>query len=264
MPVRVHVVGMPSWTVRFLLRPAAAALSAALLGSVLGWGLGWSAARVPTWFSHIAPMLTNSPALAWAILVGACWALLGAIRGFSQPLAWPVSHAIADWLLHTAKWSAALILLAVAGYASWLRFGPGVADGSAVRQALTILLSAVAAAMLPVTISQMRRSRREEPQLVRGSVARRPRKGRRLAALAVAGLVLALVLVLGVPLVGRTWQHVDAQNAVSSASTWATDQWGRLENTVNAWLDKVIPKPVDHRVPFEPAPSEAPGGGKLP
>jgi hypothetical protein len=263
IPVRVRVVGLPSPLNRSVVRPLAGALCAGLLGAALGWALGRWGAAVPGWAAALLPFAV-SPAAFWAAVAGLLWAALGAARGLLQPAAWPVSYAAGRWLLRTLLWGAALAALAAEAHWSWERLGPGEGAGIPLPGLGAAMLGALALSAVPSTWSEVRSGRR------RGAAAARPvgrwRFVRRPALVVALGVILILAVVVGVPLLGRAWQRIDADQVASQAQEWVQDRWSLLEAQVDGLIDRLTVQHYDRRAPLRPmaTPAAEPAASPLP
>jgi len=265
VPVQVRVVGMPSQLNRTVLRPAAGALVAGLLGAAIGWALGAAGTPAPGWPDDLLPSLRSyysAPAF-WAAAIGLLWAVMGAVRGLWQPPAWPVSYATGRWLVRTVAWGAALALLAAAAHWSWQRLGPGPAAGIAAPGLGAVVLSALALAILPSTWAEIRSGQRwNVPQAAQAAPGRRRHVSRRVV-LGALGVMLILVVVVGLPLLGRAWQQGDVDEVMSSARPWAVDHWTQLETQIGEWVDGILLRSAERRAPVHPTtvPTPTPAAG---
>ena len=247
VPVKVRVVAIPSPLNRYLLRPLAGALAAGLIGAGVGAALGPAGLGVPPWLAQRLPA-HFTPALFWAAVVGLVWALLGALRGLRQPQRWPVSYAVARWLPRLVAWGAVWALLAAAGHWSWTHLGPRLEAGIAAPPAGVVVLLGLALAILPATVVAMRSAR--WPRGMQGTPP--GQSGRRRPVWAAAGLLLALVVVIGLPPLLRAWQKAEAGSTLAPARGWVVEKWNRLEDRSSELWDRYILRTRDRRAPVQP------------
>ncbi len=261
--VQVRVVAIPSPLNRWLLRPAVGSLAAGLLGAGVGAALGLSGLSFPAWPAHASPLALP---LFWAIVVGLVWAFFGGLRGASQPESWPVTYAFGRWFLRTVLWGAVFALLGALAHWSWTVLGPDLSSPIAAPSTATSVLLALALAIVPAVVGEVRSARNPKAATGQptGRFARRP------LLLAAAGLLLALAVVLGAPLLAHGLQHADVSGAAHSVQQWAGGQWTRLQATLSGWVDRLNLRYYDRRAPLAtpvptftpvPQPSKAPARG---
>ena len=253
VPVRVRVVGMPSRLNRYLLRPLAGLISAGLLGAGIGWALGHWGVQAPGWLAELTSLQISS-ATAWAIFIGLFWALLGWIRGLLQRIAWPTTYATRRWLFRTLAWGAALSLLAGAGYWSFGQLDPDLSTSILDSTGVSVILFALALAILPAVLGEIRSARPAKTTAVRSARWRLLRP----LALAAIGIALALALVAGAHVIGPAWQQFEVKGTLSTAQQWARDQWAQLEIGVNDFIDQLTIRYYDRRAPVQATPTPTP------
>lgn len=253
IPVRVRVVGMPSRLNRSLLRPLAGSISAGLLGAGIGWALGHWGMQAPGWLAELTSRQISS-ATAWAIFIGLFWALLGWIRGLLQHIAWPTAYATRRWLFRTLAWGAALSLLAGAGYWSFGQLDPDLSTSILDSTGVSVILFALALAILPAVLGEIRSARPAKTIPVRSARWRLLRP----LLLAAIGIALALALVAGVQVIGPAWQQFEVKGTLSTAQQWAGDRWAQLEVGVNDFVDQLYIRYYDRRAPVQATPTPTP------
>jgi len=243
IPVRVRVMGMPSRVNRFFVRP----LAGLIVGGAIGGGLGH---LLGSWGAFSAPWVTGvfgwgAGALGTAILIGLFWALLGAFRGFMQPLAWPVSYAVWRWLLRTIGWMAALALLAAV--AMWVLSWAYPPAGGAISDAMrfTAIMVAPAFAVLPAVMGEIRSSRAETST----TTAPEERPRRRPLVTVVVCVALLFVLALSLRIFRPTIETVDVEASTATAQEWTEKGWVQLETGLNDLIDRVMLRLYDRRAP---------------
>lgn len=263
MPVRFRVVAMPSSFNRRLLRPLVGLLLAGLLGAVIGWlfarsstvsvlALSLPALSVPVVSVSEWPLLRALPSmdLLWVAPVALLWAILGAARGATQPPAWPIHFAVYRWLRRTAKWAAALVI--IAALATW---GWGRSLGVDVTRSfyLVAALCGLAAAALPSTIGEIQSSRSlRNPILLTGG-------GRAIgsAIRGAAGILLLLVMLSAprflIPAIGSPQAH----EALQTAQGWGATGLERMSATIDDLFNQFTLRYYDRRAPAEPAAAPA-------
>ena len=244
IPVRVFVATVPSVPNRYLVRPLAGLIVAGLLGAGAGWALGRFGIQAPAWLTRLASPVF-SPTAGWAALTGLLWAVLGLLRGFTQPPAWPLPYATGRWLLKVLVWSAALSILA----AGVLWAGAGafadLAIGTGESLPASIILSATALAVLPATAGEVWSARRrEEAEKIPSS-----RRTLRRALWAVAGVALVLVAAAGARLIGPARDKYDLDARATSVRGWAADQLAGLQGSLRGVVDGLYLRYYDRRAP---------------
>ena len=244
VPVRVRVMGTPSPVNRYVLRPLAGLIVSGAIGGTLGWLLG-------SWGAFSAPWLTGAfgawggGAVGTAVLIGVFWALLGAFRGFMQPLAWPIGYALGRWLLRTIAWMVVLALLAAV--AMWvLRWSyPPIGDVLPDAVRLIAILVAPAFAVLPSVVGEIQAAKAEAGIIVdrEGRPRRRP-----LVALTVV-VALLFVLALSVRIFRPAIESVAVESNTATAQEWTQTNWARIETGLNDLIDRIIIRLYDRRAP---------------
>jgi hypothetical protein len=234
------------------------------VGMVVGWTLGRGFLATSGWVSRLleSPPISDlalGPAGFWAAVVGSVGLLLGWYRGLEQHPAWSTPYALGRWLLRLLAWGTVLSLIAVAACWSWMSLGPDLAD--ALPQAASssqvmgaAVLLALAAAMLPATIGQLRSARPPEaPGEAMVGASRRSfvRMG--------VGLALVLLLVLGAPLGAKAWQQGDVDRAWSAGRQLVSEQWGHLYEKMEGLMEGLDLSIVTGREPeATPYPTRVP------
>jgi len=253
VPVSVRVVSMPSALNRYLLRPVVASVVAGLLGAGVGWLLGSFGIQAPAWATGLAAF-PLSTAFAWATLTGLFWALLGAIRGFLQPPVWSIAWAAGRWLARALFWS--VVLASLSALALWFmaRFYADVETNLADAVRTSIILFAVALAVLPATLGEASSIRPKEEAADKSSTARTFRR----ALWGAIGIALVFAALAGIRLVGPAWDRYCLDNKVVSAHEWATDRWARWEAGLNDWVDQMYARYSDRRAPGRSSPAWSP------
>jgi len=250
VPVRFRIVGLPARLNRYVLRPLAGLLSAGLLGAAVGWSLGRWGIPAPAWLAGLTSPPMSSAAV-WTALIGVVWAVLGGIRGALQRFAWPTSYALGRWLVRTLAWGAALPLVAAAGLWCWRQLDPEPAIAIARTTPGAIPLFALAGAILPAVLGDIRpiRPGKRTPVTSAGRSLRRP------MLVAAIGVALALLVAVSAPVLGLIGQRVDLQKTVASVQEWAGDQLIQLETGVDHLTDRLYLRYHDRRAPVQPTPA---------
>jgi hypothetical protein len=249
IPVRLRIRGVPSRLATYVLRPLIGMLVALVLGAVCGWALGSSGITPSSGLAGPAGARV-SWAAAFAVLVGAAWAVLGALRGYWQPPAWPPTVALGRWLVRLLLWAAALSVVAVAGHWAWGRLGRGLALGDGGPTMAGAVLIGCAVSVVPAAIGEMRvgrRARKEPGEPIAGLEFRPFRRA------GVAAIVLVLVGIgayIAVPL----WQRFDGPQVVSSVRERVNTGIDDLQVRLDTWLDGVVLDAYDRRA--TPRPTE--------
>jgi hypothetical protein len=235
IPVRVRVVGQPSRLDRVLYRPLAGALYAALLGAGIGWTIGrWAFPEASS--SAVVGSAATSSTFFWAFLVGLVWAVMGWIRGRNQPLAWPPAYSYGSWIVRTLAWAAAFSVLALVGQWASRQLASSASASFAGGSGASVVSFATALAVIPATAGEVRSAQRAE-----GTPP--PPTGRLLRpalVMTVAGLVLALVLVVGGHLLRPAVEDVDVSGTVTTSQDWLTERWMRLEQVADGLINDLV------------------------
>lgn len=246
VPVRVRVVGLPSPLQRYLLRPLAGALVGGAWGVVLGWLLARYSLPAAGWAPPIAPadLLHN----VWPVGGGLFGAALGLLRGLGQSVALPTGWALGRWLLRALTWGAALALVLMAAYWSWVWFAQDLTTALTPPVVLALVVLAFHLALLPATLAEMASDGQ------RG--VRQPVGMERFAALplrlALIGVGLALIISAGARMAAPALEGWDAAGAVAAVRSWLGEGLGQLEVTLNNWVDQLYLEAYDQRAPAEP------------
>lgn len=251
VPVRVRVVGMPSALQRYLLRPLAGALVGGAWGLLTGWLLARYSLPAAGWAAPVAPaeLLHN----AWPVGGGLFGAALGLLRGLGQPVMLPTGLALGRWLLRALAWGAALALVLMAAFWSWVWFAQGTVAALTPPVVLALLLLAFLLALLPATLAEMAAAGPHG--------GRQPIGTERLAALplrlALIGIGLALIIGAGARMAAPALEGWDAAGAAAAVRSWLGEGLGQLEVTLNQWVDQLYLEAYDQRAPVEPTPPPA-------
>jgi len=187
--------------------------------------------------------------------MGIIWALIGWIRGRLQPETWSTLYALRRWLLRTLVWSLALAAVAAAGHYAWRRFTLGTGAGLLPEAWRSVILLAVALAVVPAAAGEMRAGREQER--IDQEVPGRPWTRQLLPVL--VGCGLAAVLLVGGHLLGPLWQQADLEQPFSSAQAWIQERWAGVEATINDFIDQLYIRYYDRRAPLQATPSVEPG-----
>jgi hypothetical protein len=249
VPVHLRVVGAPSRLARGLLRPLAGMAAASLVGIMLGWALGrWGIPAPSVLTAQTTPALPSS--VVWVGLLGLPSALLGWIRGRSQPASWPSVYAIGRWGLDVLTWGAFIAVLAAGGRWAWLRFDTRLTGQILDSRGLTLLLLSLGSALLPaclVPASSGATSAGAATDDADHVVARRTRP-------AVLSVALAAFLVAAIHMLGPGGR-VDLGQAGPAASRWAQQQWVRWERALGEKVEQVYIRLYDRRAPLQATPT---------
>jgi hypothetical protein len=253
VPVRVRVVGIPSPLQRYIMRPILALALAALIGTAAGLCV-LLAGGIPAW--------PAADPLLWVWSVAVFGALCGLVRGFFQPLAWPVGHAAKRWLLRTAAWAAGLALLAVSGLLYWGAFyGPQLAINDRLPLVAAVAW-ALALAPLPATLHEIRANQGKGSLADLTAPDPQGRRKRQIVRLAVLGLAI-IAMLAAPPLLRPAWQAWQAAGATAAVQQQATDGWSRLNQAADNLYRQYYLRTYDRRAPLgtpaltaTPAPTE--------
>ena len=249
VPVRVRVVAMPSSINQRLLRPLVGLLAAVLLGGALGWAMGRWGVAAPSGLAGLTVPAMSS-AGTWMLLIGLFWALLGWLRGRSQPAEWPVAYAAGRWALITAVWALAIGCVTAAGYWAWNRFFPATGPADSGVTGMSVFLLSLAVSILPAVQWERRRAQGLEAS----SDLLRPRALLRPLLWAIVGVALVVLVATGGPLLGPVWQQVGSPQP----QKLATELWDRLGTGVNNIIDRLYIRYYDRRAPVPPTPTVHP------
>jgi hypothetical protein len=231
IPVRFRVVGMPSALNRYLLRPAAGFVVAGLLGAGVGGLLTVGGAPAASFLAGLE-WLPLSPAAVWMLAVTLFWAGLGAMRGATQPEAWPISYGMGRWLFRILVWVAALTLAGAACRWCWGRLRP---EGAALSDAVSrlVVLIPMALAVLPATVGEIRsgpRMRDTSLRAIRWSFLRP-------FVIPLVAIVLALFAALGAPQLRPAIRRLDLPAATATTGEWIetrlTEVGERLDDVID-------------------------------
>ncbi|MFW6115762.1 MAG: hypothetical protein ACOC7Y_01740 [Chloroflexota bacterium] len=244
VPVRFRLVGVPSALNRRLLRPAAGLLVAGALGAGLGALLSVGGAPAAGFLAGL-PWLPLSPAAVWVVAVALGWAVLGALRGASQPEAWPVGYAMGRWLFRILVWAVALVLVGVACLWCWGQLRPGGA-GPLPRTVFRAFLAVpMALSILPATVGEIRSGpemRDTSLRAIRWSFLRP------FVLPLIAGL-LALGVALGAPRLRPALERFNVPAAAASVGTWTEDRLLQLGERLDGAVDELYLRYYDRRAP---------------
>ncbi|MCC7352943.1 MAG: hypothetical protein IT330_04230 [Anaerolineae bacterium] len=254
VPVEFWVVGMPSPLGRYLFRPLAGFLAAGLMGAGIGWLFAASGLRAPQWFAEMLGLATTSAAV-WIFLVGFFWAVMGLIRGFLQPVAWPIIYATGRWLFRTLAWGVALSLLVSVTLWSWQQPYSGIDVQFSQRTRAVASLLALAFSIVPAALSEIW-SARPAPDNTVDVAAQQPTL--RPVALVSLGIILGFVMMASAHVVRPTWEHVSTSGPITTVKEWVGEQWERLGIGVNGVVDRIYIRYYDRRAPIQPTRTATP------
>ena len=245
IPVRFRVVGVPSTLNRYLLRPAAGGIVAGLFGAGIGGLLTVSGAPAAGFLAGL-DWLPLSPAAVWVLAVTLLWAALGAVRGATQPEAWPISYAMGRWLFRLLVWVASLTLAGAACLWCWGRLRPDDAAVSDAISRLTILIP-MALAILPATVGEIRsgpRMRDTSLRAIRWSFLRP-------FIIPMVAIVLALGAALGAPRLRPAIRQLNLPAASASTGAWIETRLAQVEERLDDVIDRLYLRYYDRRAPGE-------------
>jgi hypothetical protein len=234
IPVQLHVVGEPAPLNRRLLRPATGLATAGLLGAVFG-GL------LTAWGVPAADLLNElgwqggSLRAAWVALIALTWAAFGAIRGATQPLAWPIGQTMARWWSRIGVWIVSLGLTGAAARWLWGAWPSGDGAGVPAMTTALMILGPAALAIVPGTIGEI-----EAGHDMRDTSLRAIRwTFLRPLALPGVALILALLLRLAAPRLGPLWQQAATDAEETTLGRWVIDQFMKLERIIQNLIDEL-------------------------
>jgi hypothetical protein len=240
--LRFKVVGAPSRPQRWLIRPLVSLILAAALGALLGALIASSGMGFPT--DQLAKFGLNVGALGgWAALVGLVWGILGLILGFAQPLAWPIWYANGRWLLRALIWGATFTVLVAIGLVTWRVAYPGGHVPFYAPSRAALWFSALALSIFPAALGEMWSFHATRGRTVRLSQQPLLRAG---LLVLIAG-ILAVILLVGIRLVGPTIERVDVDRALQTTESFVDEQWVRFEGSMNRLVDDLTIRFYDRR-----------------
>jgi hypothetical protein len=184
--------------------------------------------------------------------LAAIWGLVGLVRGFAQPAAWPASYATRLWVVRLGAWAAGLAALALGAVWYW-----SLVDGTRLAGPLQAVATALAVSVFPATLLEIRAARRSRQTA-------RERSGRRSAHLVAqaVSVIAILVILLGAPFAAQSLSRLQQAGSLATAQAWGEATWERMNNTANALLDQWYLNYYDKRarsVPtLVPTPEAAP------
>jgi hypothetical protein len=255
VPVRVRVSGEPSGLSRYGLRPLLDAATAGLAGGGIGALLGVLGGLG-------APSQVARPGLFWALVVGLLWALFGAVRGLGQRTAWTAAYATARYLAKIGLWLLSLAVAAGLGVVIWGAWSNQGGPALLSVEGLRVVLLAMAVAIIPATLSELRAARRASDTPL--AAERRGVAQPMLTAL--AAIALVAVLAAGVRLAGPTWQELVRSGAVDNTSNWLEQRMLDLDGAAQRVVERLYLWQYDRPAPPAPAvtPTVAPAGESPP
>ena len=232
--VRLQVVGLPSPLNRHLLRPAVGLAAAGPLGALVGWLLTARGVPGADLLNSLA-WLPVPPGAVWVLFFTLLWASLGAVRGATQPRAWPIRYAIARWLVRIAIWTPALALTGAAARWGWAGLrGPELPPIPSVT-AWVLAVGPMGLSIVPATIGEMRSARE-----MRETSARAIRWSfLRPLLLPVGALFLTLAVRLGAPQLRALWERVGVSTALGDVGSWIADRVEQLESFIENIIDEL-------------------------
>lgn len=247
IPVRFQIMPMPAPISRYIGRPLIGLLTGGALGALVGglWGL--------ILFPGVKSLLDWTmfgPPLFWVLLITLLWAVLGAVRGLLQPLAWPVRYALLRWLFALGIWAAALGLFAAAAVWCWRQ---GLA-GPVVAAATPLWIAGgygVALAALPATLQEVLAARRPDH-----TVPESPwRQARRWLAWAGASAALLVSVFLSPAILRSAWERQEYRHVFPAVWGWVEGGWGRANLGADELLKQFYLYYYDRRAPSSPQPT---------
>jgi hypothetical protein len=253
VPVSFRVMGMPSRSDRFLLRPLVGLLVGGLVGAGLGWLLGVSGAGLPRWLPGLDRMAMPAPAV-WAIVVGLLWALLAGLRGLLQPLAWPVLYTLGRWLLRTLIWASTLVLLAIVALRSWRQLDLELGFRATPIPWSSALIAMLALAIVPSVLGELWNTRGGTTP---SSASRQMPLWRPGIMIAGVAVICALILT-GAHYTAPVLQSNGTRKTLVTAQEWTRHQMTRLDSTLNHAIDQIYLRMYDRRAPMQPTPAVPP------
>jgi len=251
VPVEVHVVPALPGVARVVLRPLLGLLLGALLGAAIGLLLGGAAMDPPLGLRDITDPPMSRP-IAWALICGTLWGLVGLLRGLTWDPVLPIGVCVGRWLLRVLLWG--LLLTALGFLSPWLARWLFPSATAAVPAALeqTIQLVAVALAIVPGTWGELLDARANRTARPKHRALRGLLRG------VAASLVVAALLVLlrlGEPL----WERWQGTQHLGTARVWVEQRWEQL----GAWVDdlwgEAYSRQNDRRAPTRLPPTPSPG-----
>ena len=241
IPVRFMVVGTPSPLERWVIRPAISLALAGIAGALLGALLGLSGMAMPGWLPGLSEL---SPTLAWALVVGLFWGILGGIRGLVQPQAWPVFYASRRCLMRLLIWLASLGLITLVLLWAWGQI-PGLGETPFGASPATLLLLALSFAILPASLGEIWNARSTRGVILIPTQQPLIRPG-----FLILAIVLASVLAIGaVRIATPVVEQIDIEETTGTAQTWLETRWQQLDHQINALIDDATIRYYDQRAP---------------
>jgi hypothetical protein len=251
VPVQFVVTGQPAPMARNVFRPLVGFLVAGLVGALIGWALGSLAGtEMPGLLARLTGG-TLSPAVFWALVIGLGWAACGAIRGARQRPSWPVGYATGRFLLVLAIWAGGLLLGAAVGLWLWSLLSGHPAPALTSAEGLRVILTALALAVIPAVLSEMRAARQPGDTPIRSD---RRSLLRPLVWVGLALVVLAIVAA-GTRAAGPAWKQLSASGGLEAAQQKAGAWWQDAESRLNSAVDRYYLERFDRRAKPQPAPA---------
>lgn len=241
VPVRLHVVAMPSAWARRFLRPVTGLVLGGALGALVGllWGLG----GLP-WPEVLAKWNLLGPQKGWVLPLAVVWGILGLIWGATLPPVWPVPYAVRRWFAQILVWAAGLAALAAVAVGYW-SLTSGVSRAEMGSRLVLAAVGGVAVAVIPAVIREGIAGKRKGPAQPLGRRARL----RRLVLGTLALVLVALAVVFGPRFVQPTWQRLEERGFRATVQGWLGARWEQLNDKVDEVLDSVYLRYYDRRAP---------------
>ena len=259
VPVQFRLVAMPSSFHRLVMYPLMGLLIAGLLGAAIGWLFAQGARALAPELSALSAILRGDA--FWIVPLAVVWGVLGALRGFLQPPAWPIRYATHRWVVYTLRWATALVFVALLAVWGWGR-SLGIDGGSAFY--VLAALCGVAAAALPSTIGEIQMAR-----AMRNPALQTKRRQAYFSVVRwVAAVYLLVALLAGPRVLVPALAAPQVHGTLKEAESWGVSTWERLGVGADTLVDQLYLRYYDRRVPAEPAAappeSPAPGAGRNP
>ncbi len=227
IPIKLHLLSLPSTAERKIWRPLLHALFMALWGGILGLA----------WYLWSAPILGSIPQQAWYIyptIAAGIWAILGFIDGRVQPTNSPVWYSILRVWSKTLLWGIELGALAALIYWSWegLPTAELVSNEQILGGLVNLGLLGAFLGIIPTTGGRVRAyyDQFEPPKKIGNK--------RNLAWRRLVGAFFLIAALLFIPQYIRPyWTDMREAGVFDSAMGWIQDRWAKVENTLEGYLD---------------------------